>query len=402
MNKTILILGRQPELGVAELESLYGAELTRMAGDTAVVVDLPYQDIDFTRLGGSVKQGEVLAVLEQASWASLEKYFYKLGPLIAKDLPEGKIQLGLSAYGFSVTPKQLMANGLTLKKILKKAGRSVRLSPNTEPALSSAQVIHNHLAGERGCELLIIRDSARIIIARTRAVQNIGSYTRRDRERPKRDAKVGMLPPKLAQTLINLAVGQITSQESGVKSQEVAILDPFCGTGVVLQEAALMGYAVKGTDLEPRMIDYTGINLQWLTEQYPDLSIEPELAVGDATNHTWEYLDHTAIACEGYLGQPFSVFPDETKLRDVVQTCNTIAKGFLKNIHDQLQPGARLCIGLPAWQKKPGEFIHLPVLDQIEELGYNRISFEHVLGEKLIYARDEQIVARELLIITRK
>lgn len=395
MNDSLLILGRQPALGIAELESLYGADKLRVAEEHAVVVSLPVTSIEFNRLGSSVKLGEIIAVLEQASWNSLEKYFYKLGPTISKQLPEGKIQLGLSAYGFSVTPSQLMANGLTLKKILRKAGRSVRLSPNTEPALSSAQVTHNHLTGERGCELLFVRDGARIIIARTVNVQNIASYTRRDRERPKRDARVGMLPPKLAQTLVNIAAG------ATLISDEVTVLDPFCGTGVVLQEANLMGFGTYGTDLEPRMIDYSQQNHVWLGEKYREASTDTKLEVGDATAHTWEPLPQI-IACEGYLGQPFSAFPQEEKLRDVIQTCNQVMKGFLKNAASQFPSGTRLCVALPAWQKNTGEFIHLPLLDQIEDLGYNRISFEHVGLDDLIYAREEQIVARELLIITRK
>lgn len=401
MNQSVLLLGRQPALGLAELESLFDAASVRPIGEGAAVVSLPYADIPFARLGSSVKLGEVTTVLEQASWASLEKYLYKLGAIIAKDMPEGKIQIGISAYGFDVTPQKLLANGLTLKKVLKKAGRSVRLSPNNEPALSSAQVIHNHLTGERGYELLFIRDGSKIIVGRTRNVQNIADYTRRDRERPKRDARVGMLPPKLAQTIINLAVG--TSQPS----KDTTILDPFCGTGVLLQEALLMGYGIYGTDLDARMIDYTDQNLTWASNELLQISYTSrpegtqELAVGDATTYQWDPIPNF-VACEGYLGQPFSSFPSEEKLRDVMQTCNTIAKGFLKNIHSQIAPGTRLCVALPAWQKKPGEYMHLGMLDSLEDLGYNRISFEHVGNQDLVYAREDQIVARELLIITRK
>lgn len=408
MNQSVLLLGRQPALGIAELESLFGASSVRPVGTEAALVSLPYTDIDFARLGSSIKLGEVIAVLEQANWASLEKYLYKLGAMITKDLPEGKIQIGISAYGFDITPQKLLANGLTLKKVLKKAGRSVRLTPNNEPALSSAQIIHNHLTGERGCELLFIRDGGnKIIIGRTRAVQDIGDYTRRDRERPKRDARVGMLPPKLAQTIINLATGQIledgktTTTPDTTGQQQATILDPFCGTGVILQEAMLMGYSAYGTDLEPRMVDYSEKNLEWLKTVYDLPSANYQLEQGDATGHTWQPAPNV-VACEGYLGQPFTAFPAEEKLRDVMQTCNQIAKGFLKNIHDQITPGTRLCVALPAWQKKPSEFLHLGVLDSLEDLGYNRISFEHAGNQDLIYAREDQIVARELLIITRK
>jgi len=395
MNQSLCILGRQPALGLAELESLYGANAIRPVGEAAALALLPPEQLEFARLGGSVKLGRVIEQLHSANWSQFEKYAYKLAKNLAHELPEGKIQLGLSVYDFDgVSPQKITAIGLTLKKQLKKAGRSVRLVPNNEPALSSAQVFHNHLAGEHGCELLIVHDGHDIFIAQTTDVQDIDSYTLRDRGRPKRDSKVGMLPPKLAQIIINLAVGEL-------KGQNTTILDPFCGTGVLLQEAYLMGHGIYGTDIEPRMIDYTDANLQWI-QSIHSRRVEGATEVGDATQHVWQKTPFNAVACEGYLGQPFSAFPTEAKLRDVMQTCNTIMKGFLKNIHGQIQPGTRLCVALPAWQRKPGEFLCLPLLDSLEEIGYNRIGFEHASDNDLIYARADQIVARQLVVLTRK
>ncbi|PLS81132.1 hypothetical protein CYG49_02740, partial [Candidatus Saccharibacteria bacterium] len=67
---------------------------------------------------------------------------------------------------------------------VKGAGRSVRVVPNTEPALNSAQVLHNKLTSELGLELLFINAGDRTIIARTAHVQDIESYAKRDRGRP--------------------------------------------------------------------------------------------------------------------------------------------------------------------------------------------------------------------------
>ena len=52
--KSICILGRQPALGLAELESLYGAEHVRPLAGHALL-DVPAEDIDFRRLGGTIK-----------------------------------------------------------------------------------------------------------------------------------------------------------------------------------------------------------------------------------------------------------------------------------------------------------------------------------------------------------
>ena len=398
MNDSVVILGRQPTLGIAELESLYGSTALQPLGDFGVTIHLPTDEIDFNRLGGAVKLCKLLTVLDTTNWGQVERYLAKVAPEHAAYLPEGKMQLGISVYGSQESAQRIMATGLSVKKAIKKSGRSVRLTPNQEPALSSAQVAHNHLTGPTGWELIIIQHDDKTVVAQTVAVQDIDGYTLRDRGRPKRDTRVGMLPPKLAQIIINLAVAENSEQKTKSK---LTVLDPFCGTGVILQEALLMGYSVYGTDLEPRMIDYTGENLDWLDTQFQLLPTECRFEQGDAISYKWEPTPDI-VASETYLGRPFTSVPDNATLAQTVTDCNQIIRKFLRNIGTQTKPGTRLCIAVPAWQTRPGQFKHLPVVDSLEEIGYNRLRFEHVREEDLLYFREDQIVARELLVVIRK
>jgi tRNA (guanine10-N2)-dimethyltransferase len=394
--QSVCILGRQPALGLVELESLYGADAVSAVSPQAAGLALPASDVEFSRLGGSTRLGHVIAVLPSTDWKAVERQLPRLVAGIASGLPDGKIQLGLSAYDLKISPSKLNAAGLTLKKTLRsQTGRSVRVTPNPELELNTAQVLHNHLTGSTGIELLLIAaNGGQTIIARTYAVQDIDSYTLRDRGRPKRDARVGMLPPKLAQIIINLAVG--TAEPDGQ-----ILLDPFCGTGVVLQEAMLMGYTPYGTDLEPRMIDYSQANLTWLRERF-NLGLFPgRLEPADATTYRWGDI-FQFVAGETYLGRPFTARPSPEVLAQTVSEVNLILKRFLQNIHGQLASGARLCLAVPAWATGPSQFKHLPLIDQISELGYNRVRFEHVRDSQLLYYREDQTVARELVVLTRK
>ena len=179
------------------------------------------------------------------------------------------------------------------------------------------------------------------------------------------------------------------------------VLDPFCGTGVVLQEALLMGYGAYGSDLDQRMVDYTQQNTDWLKSWY-DFETETATQLGDATTAKWSaFPDIDFVASETYLGRPFTAKPDGEILAQTINECNTIIKKFLQNIHGQIEPGTRLCLAIPAWQTSPGKFKHLPLIDGLSEIGYNRIKFEHAKNEDLVYARADQIVGRELLVITR-
>ena len=399
---SLLTLGRQPALGLAELESLFGAAAVTSIGPQAVLVDIDPLHLPFARLGGTVKLCRVVHSFGAANWRQVEKQLLQTIPAHVATLPDGKLQLGLSVQGFDLNLRQLEATGLSLKKAIRKTERSVRLIPNKELELNTAQVHHNKLTGPTGLELVIVSDGDQTVIAQTVSVQDIASYTYRDRERPKRDARVGMLPPKLAQILINLAVGPLADAPSPAGQ---IILDPFCGTGVLLQEAALMGYTPYGTDLEQRMIDYSAVNLDWLNQQYRlDLPADfTKLAKGDATNFTWDLPAHY-VAGETYLGKPFTSAPAAEALAQTVSDCNLIIKKFLKNIYTQIPSGTRFCLAVPAWATPGGAnpFKLLPLVDQISDLGYNRISFEHAGDAELIYFRPGQYVARQLLVITKQ
>lgn len=412
--QSLMILGRQPQLGIAELESLYGADKVQALGSHAALVAIDPCLLAFDRLGGSTKFCKHLTTLDTTNWRQIESFLLKVSPEHVQQMPDGKMTLGLSVIGLDVPLRQLQATGLQMKKVLKKTGRNVRLIPNKSAELNAAQVLHNKLTSPTGWELVFIKDGSKTVIAQTVKVQDIASYTIRDRERPKRDSRVGMLPPKLAQIIINLAVGKLPTETLSsiceipagetVPRPRIAqtILDPFCGTGVVLQEALLMGYDAYGTDINPRMIEYTNANIvDWLPKQYPyDGTVN--LEVGDATSHTWQLKSTPTVACETYLGRPFTDTPSADILHQTASECNLIIKKFLQNLHKQLTPGTRLCIAVPAWNMGKNRFKHLPVLDQLTDLGYNRMVLERVPTKDLLYFRPDQVVARELVILIRK
>jgi tRNA G10 N-methylase Trm11 len=411
--QSLMVLGRQPALGLAELESLYGGSKLTPVGNKAVVVDVDPCLLAFDRLGGSLKFCKLLTALDTVEWKQIEKFLVQVSPDHSKTMPEGKMRLGVSAIGFDTELKQLHAIGLSLKKAIKKTGRNVRYVPNKELELNTAQILHNQLTGPTGWELILIREGQKTIVAQTVKAQDIEAYSKRDRERPKRDARVGMLPPKLAQIIVNLAVGKIpedklesicdipANQPIPLPFLDKKILDPFCGTGVIIQEAMLMGYGIYGTDLDKRMVDYSKENAQWLREHFPANDEGSKFESADATHYNWP-AEYDFIASEVYLGRPFTSAPTPEILAQTMAECNLIIKKFLQNIHSQVKPGFRMCIAVPAWQTKPNELKYLPLIDQIEDLGYNRSSFEHLGDEDLVYYRPNQYVARQLLVITRK
>ncbi|MBQ8985005.1 methyltransferase domain-containing protein [Candidatus Saccharibacteria bacterium] len=361
----LAVLGRQSEISIAELDALF-REVKKVTSQIAVfdADDLP----DIRRLGGSLKLAEKISepVLD-----------------FLAGLADGKITFGISDYTHGATFKTVNLEAMKLKKILTRHGRSVRIVTGKGATLSTATSLHNGLSGKNPKKVELIKldnDWYRVI-----GVQDIDAYSRRDQARPSRDAKVGMLPPKLAQILINLC---------GPLKKGAAVLDPFCGTGVVLQEAMLMGYRAYGTDVSERMIEYSKKNLEWLSDSKSTFL----LSQGDATSFQWqESID--AVACEGYLGVPMSNPPTEMKLKEQKQICTEIILGFLKNLGAQIKSGTPVVIAAPAWLQTNGKYSRLLIIDEISNMGYN---VDNRSREGLLYHREGQVVARDIIILRKK
>ena len=391
----VAIAGRQPLISLAEIQALYD-KAARLVGKKLVFFKIDEDDgknisPDINRLGGSLKLGRFF-----------DTDFSKLAKFLATAHPEGKITLGISDFSRQKKSGLAKQKSMELKRNLAKMGRSVRVITSNEPEISSATAHHNQLGEKAGCFEIFLIDRE---IYLSLGTQNITAYTERDQARPARDAKVGMLPPKLAQILINLC---------GKLPEEARVLDPFCGTGVVLQEAAIMGYVPYGTDLNGRMVEYSKKNLSWLFNErnrkrfkiLPDLiqkkdQILNAISVGDATSFTWEG-EINAVAFEGYLGAPMSKPPVDIKFKTEKAKCREIAVGFLKNITPQIKSGTPVVMALPAWLRENGKYAGLNILDEIQEMGYNFEKFQDLSQSDLLYYREGQIVAREIIVIRKR
>lgn len=383
----LCILGRQPELGLAELEALYPGKVRRF-GREAALVDITTLNVQ--QLGGTQKAGVVKHDIPHIDWQIVSRTIVQHYATMAST---AKITIGFSAYMPTVKPSQLYKLGLQVKTAIKHAGGSVRLIPNAARTLNTATSHHNKLGlSPHKKEVMIIQHGRRTLIAESIGAQNITALARRDQGRPKRDAFVGMLPPKLALMMVNIGLGMAQSSKP-----HPTLLDPFCGTGVVLQEAYLRGATVYGTDLSDKMIDFSQQNLTWLQKTHPHAEgVLGSISPGDATDHRWKYSKTLqTVVCETYLGQPFSATPSPAKLQQVRGNCNNIIGSFLHNIHPQLARNTPLCIAVPAWRNlSSGVITRLPLVRELHKYGYTCHN-----NVPLLYYREDQIVARDILLL---
>lgn len=315
-----------------------------------------------------------------------------------------KVTFGLSLLGGS--SKQKPNDAVTLKLVsarlkekIKLDGHSARFVPPkfpTDTQLSSVQVEKNNLL-DKGCEFVLIQENNSFRIARTVWVQPFEDYSHRDFGRPNRDDKSGMLPPKLARMLINLARTNTTK----------TLLDPFCGSGSILMEAGLMGLHSTGIDNSAKAIEDTHENTAWLQKNVSGFKGNVQAMEGDARQlHTiFEPLYFDACATEPYLGPPHSKPIQEQQFKKWSEDLLKLYRRALGEIRTVCKPGARVVFILPRFKlgdkPEPGA---LQILADLKFLGYTILDPKNGFEPSsqrasIVYARDKQAVQREIFIL---
>lgn len=408
----IFIFGRHPELSLVELFHVLRAEdipfIIRATSKECALIDMPIEHAPLlqSRLGGMVKIGVVAHTL----WGDSELKTTDLLEPLRGAFPdhEKRFTFGISAYTLTrgtkkrnLTPRMLQSLGLDLKKELKAAG-SIRFVAPKGRSLSSVQVTKNNLADANGCELLLVEDEAATHIGITLSVQDFEEFSFRDWERPHRSMETGLLPPKLARIMLNA---------TGLSPRTpVRILDPFCGLGTVLQEGLLMGFSsLCGSDIEKKNISAAGENLAWLATQKNISFDASSLRLCDArrVSHFYPYASLDAIVTEPYLGPIFSKPPRD--LKKISAELSDLYVRFYTEAYSILKPSGSIVAVWPVWRTHRGA-TSLPILEQILSLGYRNTTIpreltahisEKTSRDTLLYARPEQIIARELIILRK-
>lgn len=362
------VLGAHPEISGAEIEAVTKAKPTGLANLPIVLLELATPSVELQeRLAGVIKVGTVIGSLK-----GFDKQ--KAADLIRSQIkqPDGKVQFGISTYDQRLA-KEMQPLGLEVKKRLKVDGVSCRLVTSRERALSSVVVAKNHLL-QKGGEFVIIPNGHETLIGKTEAVQDFAGWGRRDFGRPARNAKSGMLPPKLARIMLNL---------TGLEPTKSSVLDPFCGSGTVLMEAQLLGFKkIYGSDLSAQAIADTKMNLDWLVRD-SGISELPSQATVELQHNDAAILklDHLvdAVVTEPFLGRP-------QKGGETAQQLEAIRHGLLElyektfsHLIALIKPGGVLVVSFPII----GE---VPVIPKIKSV--------QALGAPLSYRREGQRIGR--------
>ncbi len=387
-------LGRDYALSVAEIFAYFcrqGVKSELILYDKDIlIVEISENDkdkISINNLGGTIKLFEVLGASSDIT--DIKQKLIDIVPIEA----EKRVNFGVSGYG-KLNKKVVLGLGYEIKDNLVAAGYKARFVTGKSLDLSSV-IVHENKLIERGFEAILLKSDDRYLLGCTLAVQDYKSYSKRDYGRPRRNDRNGMLPPKLAQILVNLAE----------KPLDAAIYDPFCGSGTTLQEAILLGYKdIYGSDIAESNIEDTRLNLDWL-RHIKDYKVPTEnIFVSDVLVPARD-IKVDAIVGEGYLGEPTRRDKDQA-VKDTAELTGFYIKA-LTNLAAQLKPNGRIVLAIPFFIVGT-EYFYLPILEKLAETGLKLVkpnlggSELRLFGRgNLTYSRADQFVGREIIILEK-
>ena len=168
-------LGSNPELSQAEIasvlkrQSMPFEQVLRTTDVLILDIEAELADDFIKLLGGTIKFGIIEKTAKQVS----PELLYGL----LQPNTDSKFHFGISGYnGFRPSHKL----GLSIKKLLKADGLSVRYVTGKENPLSSVIVEKNKLVSESGQEIVEIKNKNEFIVGKTLAVQDCEFYSKID------------------------------------------------------------------------------------------------------------------------------------------------------------------------------------------------------------------------------
>ena len=380
MSKYLLLFGNTPELSRFELESVYpdlefNVIETGELKNRLVILDLNVEQISpmMKRLGGLVKIFKL-----ETEWKV---------SLTAKDL-EAKLADLLLEFDqdpyFTVYQHgkgQKAVKNARIKAVLRELGHKSRFFQGNLEA--SALFLHH----PESLEIFLYHQEDKILVARLVATQDIDDWTKKDRQKPYFDRKKGMLPPKVARMMTNVALGQWQKKNSA----KALLYDPFCGTGTVLIEALQLGCSVYGSDLDEKAVFGTRDNLDWLVKEYgvKTDAWQKNIFYADVGQLSVDKFEQKVdlLVTEPYLGRQT---PKEDELANIFKGLEKMYLGAFKNFAKILNPGAMVFIIFPKVMGQNKTFSLRKLIDKLALKGYN------LTVNPLLYAREGARVQREI------
>ena len=244
--KYLFILGRNPDLSIAEIKSVFGKSLKNfLISKNAMILDLEEKIPRgiLKNLGGTLAIAEVLA---SGEISEMQKNLDKI-----EICSQTKNNFNYVIWNFS---NEEFYNGIL--NYLKERFRNEKFKPTRKNLTGRMEMQSGESVEISGQnmdeEYFIFSDKEENFFGKIIEKTDYVEIEKRDMQKPVRREELA-ISPRLAKIMINLS--QVMKGER--------LVDPFCGIGVILQEALLQGIKVVGIDKDEKAVEGARQNLNW-------------------------------------------------------------------------------------------------------------------------------------------
>jgi len=367
--KYFFILGRNPRLSVEEILSFFNVKHFSIKGNGMLAdLDEKIPEGILKNLGGTIAIGEILA---SGKIGEIKKQLDKTE--VYKAEPS---KFNYVLWGFSSEE-----NYDEILSYLKQRFRHERLKPtrkNLTQRLSLQSGEEVSIAGNNvDEEYFIFSNDEEDFFGRIIEKTNPEEIEERDMNKPVRRQHLA-ISPRLAKIMINL---------SKVSSGGV-LVDPFCGIGVILQEALLQDINVIGIDKDSAAIEGARQNLKW--KKFSEQNYQ--LIKSDSTKVMTRNAD--VLVSEPELGITLRKSPTKEKAEEILERYDYIVSRVLGNLRGRIR--GRMVITAPYIKLHDKKRIG-PSLGRIQAQAGLRLHKNFPIPE----FRENQIVGRQILVFEK-
>lgn len=392
------ILWREFRLSIAEVYNFFPESVCLFANREIAFFDwISSEEVteNFYKIWWSIKALEIIKELKNEkdfTIESIKNIKHKIESLSEPNNEEktwGKFCYSIAQYWLA---NNIFTIWIQIKKELKNTWLSnIRLVNKDSNNINAAGYKKEKLSSN-GMELNLIKAHDKTFIGKTIAYQDVDSYSKRDYGKS-RDMDIWMLPPKLAQMMINLSSNVWDS-----------IYDPFCGLGTVLIEALNSWYRnVYGSDLNPKMVEASSKNTYLYIEKWIDLDIFQNDSAKIEKVNFLRNSNSITIVSEWYLGSIMTKWHvTEDKIKEERNNLLKMYSWFfnwLKKVNYKWV----IVICFPFWEYK-WKYIYFDEIYKLtkdlwfktKKLLPEDIEFTETRSWSLLYHRPGQQVGREI------
>jgi len=210
---------------------------------------------------------------------------------------------------------------------------------------------------------------------------------RRDMGKPARRESLA-ISPRLAKILINLS----SVKENGT------LFDPFCGIGVILQEALLNKINVLGVDLNEEAIKDCKKNLDWLRQEY-DIKSKSQVINNDSGKIILKQKIN-GVATEPSLGKLLRQIPKKEDALKMISDFENLIVYVLRNVRKYLAPNSKITFTSP-FIRVAKKRIACNIDDICSRTGLKKCKLKNYdVTFPIQEFREAQIVGREIYVLT--